>query len=64
MESAGGFTATKLIEARNILQNAISEIKASESENKVLNWLSFPACLMATGTLVSSMKQSEVVHSM
>lgn len=50
MESAGGFTATKLIQARNILQNAISEIKASGSENKVLNWLSFPACLMATGT--------------
>ena len=50
MEAAGGFTATKLIEARNIIQDAIAETKDSAGENKVLNWLSFPACLMATGT--------------
>ncbi|DAC23643.1 MAG TPA: deoxyhypusine synthase, partial [Candidatus Thalassarchaeaceae archaeon] len=50
MKSAGGFTATKLIDARDILQNAISETKSGNEDKKVLNWLSFPACLMATGT--------------
>ena len=47
MRNAGGFTATKLIQARDILLNAINDTK---EESQVLNWLSFPACLMATGT--------------
>ncbi len=47
MKTAGGFTATKLVQARDILRKAISEAK---EEDQVLNWLSFPACLMATGT--------------
>ncbi len=46
MGMAGGFTATKLARARDILKKAIAK-----SDNKgVLNWLSFPACLCATGT--------------
>ena len=47
MRTAGGFTATKLVQARDILRNAINDTK---KEDQVLNWLSFPACLMATGT--------------
>ena len=46
MGRAGGFTATKLARGRNILREAISRI----GEDGVLNWLSFPACLCATGT--------------
>lgn len=46
MARAGGFTATKLARARDILQHAI----ARASGDGVLNWLSFPACLCATGT--------------
>ena len=46
MARAGGFTATKLARARDILQHAI----ARASGDEVLNWLSFPACLCATGT--------------
>ena len=46
MKESGGFTATKLAKARDLLKNSI---KRSEEEG-VLNWLSFPACLCATGT--------------
>ena len=46
MSRAGGFTASKLARARDILREAISR---SDGE-RVLNWLSFPACLCATGT--------------
>ena len=46
MEESGGFTATKLAKARNLLKNSIKKSK----EEGVLNWLSFPACLCATGT--------------
>ena len=46
MGMAGGFTATKLSQARDILRDSIR--KANQDE--VLNWLSFPACLCATGT--------------
>ncbi|MDP6856276.1 MAG: deoxyhypusine synthase [Candidatus Thalassarchaeaceae archaeon] len=51
MKVAGGFTATKLVKARDILRAAIDEtVNAKNTEKSVLNWLSFPACLMATGT--------------
>tara|TARA_Y100000996_G_scaffold395993_1_gene361694 strand:- start:1032 stop:2024 length:993 start_codon:yes stop_codon:yes gene_type:complete len=46
MGRAGGFTASKLSRARDILGKAISK---SDSDGN-LNWLSFPACLCATGT--------------
>ena len=46
MALAGGFTATKLSHARDILRDAM----ARSGEDGVLNWLSFPACLCATGT--------------
>ena len=46
MAKAGGFTATKLAHARDILKNSIK----NTNEEGVLNWLSFPACLCATGT--------------
>ena len=46
MGKAGGFTAAKLSRARDILSDAIGK---SDQEG-VLNWLSFPACLCATGT--------------
>ena len=46
MGRAGGFTATKLAHARDMLSDAIGK----SSQEKVLNWLSFPACLCATGT--------------
>jgi len=55
MAKAGGFTATKLATARNLLRKAINSTKrvdesdSQESDVSVLNWLSFPACLMATG---------------
>jgi len=51
MKVAGGFTATKLVKARDILRTAIDDtVNAKKIEKSVLNWLSFPACLMATGT--------------
>ena len=50
MKVAGGFTATKLVKARDILHNAINETKQAKENETILNWLSFPACLMATGT--------------
>ena len=37
MKTAGGFTATKLIDARDILRNAISETKAGTEQRRVLN---------------------------
>lgn len=46
MSRAGGFTASKLARARDILGGAI----AKSGRDGVLNWLSFPACLCATGT--------------
>ena len=46
MSRAGGFTATKLAFARDILRESMERV----SEEGVLNWLSFPACLCATGT--------------
>lgn len=46
MSRAGGFTATKLASARDILRESMERV----SEEGVLNWLSFPACLCATGT--------------
>ena len=51
MATAGGFTATKLSMARDILlamKNEIDDVKGDAA--KVCNWLSFPACLCATGT--------------
>ena len=46
MGRAGGFTATKLARARDILREAIDKVE----QEGVLNWISFPACLCATGT--------------
>ena len=46
MARAGGFTATKLAHARDILASSITKT----NKEGVLNWLSFPACLCATGT--------------
>ena len=51
MSNAGGFTATKLAYARDILSDMKSQIDGLDADNsKILNWLSFPACLFATGT--------------
>ena len=51
MATAGGFTATKLAYARDILKDMKSEIDEAQADPaKVTNWLSFPACLCATGT--------------
>jgi deoxyhypusine synthase len=51
MATAGGFTATKLAHARDILRDMKSEIdEVGADAGKVMNWLSFPACLCATGT--------------
>ena len=46
MGRAGGFTATKLAHARDVLSDAM----VKSGQEGVLNWLSFPACLCATGT--------------
>ncbi len=46
MSRAGGFTATKLANARDMLSHSMNK----SSQEGVLNWLSFPACLCATGT--------------
>ena len=46
MASAGGFSATKLAHARDVLAEAM----VKSNQEGVLNWLSFPACLCATGT--------------
>ena len=51
MASAGGFTATKFAEARSILAQMKTDIEQVDADpSKVTNWLSFPACLCATGT--------------
>jgi deoxyhypusine synthase len=51
MSKAGGFTATKLALARDIIVKMDNEIKSVDGDSsKVTNWLSFPACLCATGT--------------
>lgn len=51
MSNAGGFTATKLAYARDILNDMKLQIDGLEADqSKILNWLSFPACLFATGT--------------
>ena len=51
MASAGGFTATKLATARTILKDMKAQLDAVNGDSgKVCNWLSFPACLCATGT--------------
>lgn len=51
MSAAGGFTAPKLAKARDILRNMKMQIDAVDADaSKVTNWLSFPACLCATGT--------------
>jgi deoxyhypusine synthase len=80
MATAGGFTATKLALARDILRDAMATIALASTDSEAteaagasdaaerddvdggslnsvfstnsgdsLNWLSFPACLMATG---------------
>ena len=46
MASAGGFSATKLAHARDVLAEAM----VKSNQEGVLNWLSFPACLCASGT--------------
>ena len=53
MAKAGGFTATKLALARDMLSSmfqGLDDAKSSSEETSHLNWLSFPACLCATGT--------------
>jgi len=51
MAQAGGFTATKLATARDILLQMRQEADAVNGDSsQVCNWLSFPACLCATGT--------------
>ena len=51
MAKAGGFTATKLATARDILVQIRDEVDAVDGDaSQVCNWLSFPACLSATGT--------------
>ncbi|MDC0056139.1 deoxyhypusine synthase [Deltaproteobacteria bacterium] len=51
MAEAGGFTATKLAKARDMLKDMQSQINDKNYDSsKILNWLSFPACLCATGT--------------
>tara|TARA_Y100000588_G_scaffold378721_1_gene459682 strand:+ start:76 stop:1077 length:1002 start_codon:yes stop_codon:yes gene_type:complete len=61
MSSSGGFTATKLAMARDLLKEMKSQIDSVDADPKhVVNWLSFPACLCATGTrgfFVQSLKQ-------
>tara|TARA_B100001741_G_scaffold33348_2_gene23844 strand:+ start:45 stop:1049 length:1005 start_codon:yes stop_codon:yes gene_type:complete len=51
MAQAGGFTATKLATARDILLQMRKDVDAVDGDSsQVCNWLSFPACLCATGT--------------
>jgi deoxyhypusine synthase len=61
MAEAGGFTATKLAKARDMLRDMQSQIdEKGYDSSKILNWLSFPACLCATGTrgfFVESLKR-------
>nr|AIE98949.1 deoxyhypusine synthase (dys1) [uncultured marine group II/III euryarchaeote KM3_102_D05] len=51
MSTAGGFTATKLALARDLLKEMFQALDdALKVDESHLNWLSFPACLCATGT--------------
>ena len=51
MAKAGGFTATKLATARDILSDMKQQIDEVEGDpTKVTNWISFPAFVCATGT--------------
>ena len=51
MGQAGGFTAAKLAEARELLAVMYAGKEAAEAAGTThLNWLSFPAALCATGT--------------
>ena len=52
MASAGGFSATKLACARDLLRDMFAALDdAGDKEGyRHLNWLSFPASLCATGT--------------
>lgn len=51
MAHAGGFTATKFAEARRILAQMNTSLQSVGGDaSQVTNWLSFPACLCATGT--------------
>ena len=63
MSNAGGFTATKLARARDLLELQFNQLeKSSFNPQKCLNWLSFPACLCATGTrgfFVEALKQKK-----
>ena len=43
MDNAGGFTAKKVAEGAEILKNMIND-------KDCVKFLSFPACIMATGT--------------
>ncbi len=63
MASAGGFSATKLAYARDLLRDMFTALdEAGDKEGyKHLNWLSFPASLCATGTrgfFVESLKRN------
>ena len=63
MSNAGGFTATKLSKARDLLKSQFNQLEKSNFDSKkCLNWLSFPACLCATGTrgfFVEALKQKK-----
>lgn len=66
MADAGGFTATKLALARDVLKDMFTALDNSPADSDgnptCLNWLSFPACLCATGTrgfFVSAVKQQK-----
>ena len=58
MANAGGFTATKLATARNILQDMKRQIDEVDGDaQKVCNWISFPACFVLLEQEVSSLKE-------
>ena len=65
MSGAGGFTATKLAYARDILKQMNHDIQQVDADPaKVTNWLSFPCMLCATGTRDSLSKHSKEICSM
>ena len=63
MSNAGGFTATKLARAKDLLELQFEKLEQSNYDpKKCLNWISFPACLCATGTrgfFVEALKQKK-----
>ena len=63
MSNAGGFTATKLARAKELLKLQFEQLeKENYDPKKCLNWISFPACLCATGTrgfFVEALKQKK-----